>query len=280
MQISKRLAFLPAASDGCALWRMLMPHFNYPSSGYLASEPGTEVPLDLLSSYQVVMVQRLATKANRKALELLHERKIKVIYDLDDDFWSLPKYNPAYGLFRNPKIIHGLETCASMSDYITVSTPYLAAIVKRKIGQKVPVEVVPNCIDLNLFVRARKKIERDYVIVGWAGTPTHSIDLDPAMNALAQVMRERKNLHCEFMGVGVPRQIVQLLQDKVIDESRVKLRPWMPIEQFPAWYSNLRWDIALAPLAISNQFNRCKSSVKLLESSALGIPCLASRTVE
>jgi glycosyltransferase involved in cell wall biosynthesis len=44
---------------------------------------------------------------------------------------------------------------------------------------------------------------------------------------------------------------------------------------FVDWITQLHWDIGIAPLA-DTAFNRCKSSIKVLDYAAMGMPVLAS----
>ena len=281
MKITKRVVYLPASNDGCALWRMYMPHLRYPGSNYRQCHPTQPMHMALVDGFQIAVVQRLTSTANYKALEMLKRQHIKVVYDLDDNIWNVPKYNPAYDLFRNPSTLHGAEKCAKMADCITTSTSWLATVVKRRLGNSVRVETVENAVDMDLFYRARKPVQRPYVIIGWAGTPTHHIDLTYAMNALATVLREREDVHAHFMGgAEAPDQIKDLIKKNKIATDRVVLHPWVNPSEYPAWISNLNWDMALAPLAVENEFNRSKSNCKILEAAALGIPCLASPAAE
>ena len=48
-----------------------------------------------------------------------------------------------------------------------------------------------------------------------------------------------------------------------------------PFDQYPAALASLNLDLAIAPLA-DNDFNRCKSHLKILEYGVLGLPVIAS----
>lgn len=281
MKITRRVLWLPAADDGCALWRMHMIHLRYPGSGYILCDPGVPMKLSEVNGYQVAVVQRLGSDRNIQAIKMLQQKGLKVVYDLDDNIWAVPKYNPAYKIFRDYRMLKGTEECARAADFITTSTEWLCTVVKRHLGANTRVEVVENALDFDLFYRARKPVKRPYTVIGWAGTPTHHIDLAYAMNALATVMRQRQDLRCEFLGgVGPPEQIQELINKEIISKERVSWHAWISPREYPAWISNLRWDIAMAPLSVDNEFNKSKSNIKILEAAALGIPCLASPTLE
>lgn len=281
MKITRRVVWLPANEDGCSLWRMFLPHLRYPGSVYKTQSPGQAMSIGSLKGFQVAVVQRLVSPANLAAMNMLKENGIKIIYDLDDNIWNVPKYNPAYPIFRNKAVLHGAEKCAKAADIITTSTSWLATAVKRRLGDSVKIEVVENAVDFDLFYPARKKSKRSYTVIGWAGTPTHHIDLTYAMNALAKVMRMRSDIRCEFLGSKkLPEQIEECINRGYISADRCRTLPWVSPKEYPAWVSNLGWDLSLAPLAVGNEFNNSKSNIKLLEAAAIGIPCLASPTLE
>lgn len=265
------VGWYPASNDGCALYRMFMPHLHYPGSQYYLATPGTRLTLDMLHSVNVAVVQRQMTAGNLEAIKLIKAGGRKVIYDLDDNFWKVPKWNPAHTFFRQTDITNNMVPCMRLADVITVSTPYLGKVVnKRAHIANAKIVVIENTIDFNLFGRSTRFYESDRVVVGWAGTSTHSMDLDPAMNALSKVMKEHDFVDAEIMGGAVPPQLYPFK-----DTPRIKWHPWVAPKQYPATFSNLRWDLALAPL-LKSEFNLSKSNIKMLEASTLGVPCLAS----
>lgn len=275
MQFSRRVAWLPASADACGFYRMTLPHLRYPSSGYFPSDPKTPFNLRQLQGYQVAMVQRLMHENNRMAMEQIRGLGLRIVYDLDDNFWSLPKWNPAYRYFqKNGAFQKGLALCAGLAHQITVSTSFLHAVVMRQLQPKIPVTVMENAMDFALFYRATQfRKDQERVTIGWAGTNTHGLDLTEIEFVLARLLRERPQVEIEFMAIELPPELVKA--NKTYAKDRVRLRPFVSIAEYPAWYSNLRWDIGLAPLALT-EFNRCKSNIRMLEAAVLKIPCLAS----
>src|SRR5438445_363767 len=89
----KLTAFLPAGRDACALWRMYLPHLHIEDSRFILSIGS--LPLEEFVETDICVVQRLASKGNQMAIEIMKETGKKVVYDLDDNMWQIPKYNPA-----------------------------------------------------------------------------------------------------------------------------------------------------------------------------------------
>ena len=142
--MSDKVIFLPAGLDGCALYRMFFAHLKMAGSQFIFNPSGLNV--EPLRGMKIVVVQRLSSKENLAALNIFRNMGMKIIYDLDDDLWSVPRYNPAHGLVK--QWLPGFETCAGMADLITVSTAHLKTIVRKVLGRHCPrIEVVENAMD-------------------------------------------------------------------------------------------------------------------------------------
>lgn len=219
---------------------------------------------------EVAVVQRLCTRDNLNALTLFKKMGLKVVYDLDDDLWSVPPYNPSYHLLRG--FLKGFDACGRMADVITVSTAHLKLEVQKAFGRTCPrVEVIENSMDFNYFRPIKDEYRRtknDQVILGWAGSDTHAGDVNRVFSLLPELMREFPELRIEIAGMKVPPTWSDFAD-------RVKQRYFIPVAEYASSWPSWQWDIALAPLE-DNRFNRSKSSIKLLEAAAIGIPCVAS----
>lgn len=263
----KRIAFLPANQDACALFRLFMPHLHTPSSIYMFHAQGLE--MSRIAGCEVVAVQRLCTKQNYEALKTLKRTGLKVIYDLDDNMWAIPSYNPAHRLFK--QLEPGFRICATEADVITVSTEPLRVAVKKAIGKQCPpVEVIQNAMDFEWFHPLPDKLRThrgDRVTIGWAGTNTHTGDVEQVFNLLPKLLDRVPNLYLEFVGLPAPNVIRQ--------HPRVKERDFVPVAEWPARWASWQWDASFAPLN-ANKFNNSKSNIKALEAAALGIPCVVS----
>jgi glycosyltransferase involved in cell wall biosynthesis len=252
---------------------MFLPHLHLADSLFMFNPYGLDV--ELLKKYKVAMVQRLSSQGNYGALKLFKKLGMKIVYDLDDDLWSVPTYNPAFHIIR--AWLPAFEICASFADMITVSTEHLRIAVRRALGKKCPrVEVVENAIDLDWFKPVEEPLRRKKngrVLMGWAGTNTHTGDVKRVFALLPALLRELPQLDFEVCGLQAPKEWIEEFG------TRIRQRDFVPIAEFSVNWASWQWDIALAPLE-DNRFNRSKSSIKLLEASAVKIPCVASEVGE
>lgn len=292
-----KIAFNPAGVDACALWRTYMPHLNISGSTYIYNPK--RLPAERLAMSEVVVVQRQCTPDNHAALKYLKQvLGIKIIYDLDDNLWDVPDYNPAKFWFQ--KFREGFGYCAQLCDLITVSTSSLKRTVQKRLPElKIPIEVIPNAVDFEYFGKPSEKDE-EKVIIGWAGSNTHSRDCLDVWQYVLEVIEENKNVYLEIVGgadiskklpsfvdtdpitgrmkvIEVEKSYVEhhKLLEKLAHHPRIKVKPWVPVGEYNRRFCTWSWDIVLAPLE-NNRFNFCKSNVKLLETAAIDAVFLAS----
>ena len=91
------------------------------------------------------------------------------------------------------------------------------------------------------------------------------------------ILRVKNQLAAE--NINVELEVVGGAVNNVQDWYNVKQLPFypMPMVTFMKWLSkNVDWDIGIVPL-VYNQFNKCKSELKYIELSTLGVPVIASR---
>src|SRR5215468_3802734 len=124
------------------MYRLFLPHLHTPHSRFCFSKSAT--PVKDLADADIVVVQRQCSQANIIALKNLHDMGIKLVYDLDDDLWSIPGSSPAKKIFEPVK--SGFGKCMEFCDAVTVSTERLKTAVKTSV-KEIPEEdinVIPN----------------------------------------------------------------------------------------------------------------------------------------
>jgi glycosyltransferase involved in cell wall biosynthesis len=270
--MNTNVAFHPAGLDACALYRLFLPHLRLPGSIFIYNIDG--ITLDRVAGCQIVVVQRLYSKRNMAALEEFKRHGMKIVYDLDDDMWSIPSYNPMHKALR--QVIPGFNTCAVYSDLITVSTEHLRVMVKKELGRHCPeVAVVENSMDFEWFRPIPEQLRKNRngkVVIGWAGTPTHSADVEMVFSLIPEILKECPTAEFELVAQEMPEAWKPIAD-------RVRLRGYVPVAEWATAWASWQWDIALAPLE-QNKFNLSKSNIKALEAAAIKIPCVMSDVAE
>lgn len=234
-----------------------------------------------LDGVDAVIVQRdalldgvLATAAAGE----ISRRGIRLVHDVDDDFWSEESRARLLGQDYSPARLAAFDVASTAADITLVSTAVLAT---RRPVSTGAVVVVQNALDPELWFggvpadpggrpqgeSAVMALDRDDVRGSWylySGSHTHGDDLE----LLRRVPSAQRRLEV----VGVTPQSASWYS-----LSHLASTP-MPYPEYVRLLraSSARWSVGLAPL-VSNGFNRGKSDLKFLEYSALGIPTIASQ---
>ena len=180
----------------------------------------------------------------------------KVVLEFDD---YLPNI-PTRSLYRKrlPQgVIKSMRRAIEQADWLVVSTPTLA---QEYMGFHHDVRVASNGLPLERWGglegqrRTGKKMR-----VGWAGGDSHTGDLAEIRSVIRDLQEE---VEWVFMGMKP-------------DDVDCEFHSGVPIAQYPAKLASLNLDLAVVPLEI-NQFNRCKSNLRLLELGACGVPVICT----
>lgn len=193
--------------------------------------------------------------------------EVRRVFELDDDLLNVDAMSGSARAFYNDARVRARFLANIRSaDAVSVSTPYLAEVVRREYGVTAPVHVLPNCLEAGVFDLA-PVTQAGPMTVGWAGSDTHAGDFAYVRGALRRFFNRHPGVGFASMGVDYRH---------VVGAPWGALRPWVPIWGDPVGYMRrLDWQVGLAPLA-PTQFNRCKSALKALEYAARGIVVIAS----
>jgi hypothetical protein len=269
LQRRNSVVFLGASIDACSLVRLFIPHWNLPGSSFFCF--ATKPDWNKISGMDVAVVQRCCTAPQFEFIRTAQALGIKVIYDLDDDVWDLPEYNPAHKMFMAYR--EGFNACIQGVDLVTVSTKYLRKKVKANVrnlrncftGREIPIVIAENRLDLKMMSTPEYN---DHLTVGWQGSSSHVGDLHLVEEPIKRLCHEYyKTVNFEFRGCEPPPGLA-LFQN-------VFHKMWMPVAEYMRRMPKFGWHIALAPVT-DHPFNDSKSSLKLMEAAYCKIPCLAA----
>jgi GT2 family glycosyltransferase len=180
----------------------------------------------------------------------------KVVLEFDDYLPNIPARS-AYRKTASQSWVKKMRRAIEQVDWLVVSTPVLAQeYADYHPDIRVAFNGLPPTWWRGLESRRRtgKKIR-----VGWAGGSGHAGDLAGIRSVVKDLQDE---VEWVFMGMK-PEGIA------------CEFHAGVPIEQYPAKFAGLNLDLAIVPLEV-NQFNRCKSNLRLLELGACGVPVICT----
>lgn len=187
-----------------------------------------------------------------------------LVYTIDDALLEAASIPPASRTI--------VRTLCRAAAGVIVSTPFL----QNRFARLNPrVFVVPNALDERLFFAGTvdgARGARGRLVVGFMGTLTHEADLMLVVQPLRTLLRRNAGT-IEFQIVGGISEPGWLAVFDGLPVRKLEVPPEsIEYPAFVGWMRrNLRWDIAIAPLADS-PLNLGKSDIKFLDYSALGFP--------
>lgn len=191
----------------------------------------------------------------------LQQRGIPCLYDLDDDVWQIPEWNPLHA-DMNPAKLKTMTSLLRVCAGVTTTTEILAARLR---ALNPAVHVIPNGLPPEALGPLRPRRLPGFR-VGWAGSFTHAEDLAEARAALRQFLAGRSVARLVFMGWCPPEWV---------GHPQVEVHDWVDPPAYYAALQALELDVFLAPLA-PHPFNAAKSDLKLAEAGAMGWPMIAT----
>ncbi|MGI8465527.1 glycosyltransferase [Pectobacterium punjabense] len=182
--------------------------------------------------------------------------KAAIVAEFDDYILNVPINNGSRSNLPQ-RLIKNFRRSLEVVDWVVVSTPALAdAYSEYHADIRVAYNRLPASWwkDLVSLRRQGKKPR-----VGWAGGSSHKGDLA----ILRSVVKELEN-EVEWVFMGMKPEGV-----------RCEFHSGVPIDYYPQKTASLNLDLALVPLEY-NQFNECKSNLRLMELGACGVPVICT----
>jgi glycosyltransferase involved in cell wall biosynthesis len=242
-------------NSACAYYRVTLPLDAMRDLGgwEIATACGWD---DRSLDWPLIVGQRIARPEALPLWRKLYPGR-RLVYETDDDFWSIDDENYRALAEHTPSLLDGAREAVRMSHLATVSTQPLADVVS-KVGTRTV--VLENHIDGRLLDVERPR--RDKVVIGWAGGDSHIKDMRSFAGQFRRFMSRRDDV--ELHNIGTDYRGLLKVEGRHTG--------WQGIWDY---YRSIDFDIGLAPLAHLT-FNNSKSHIKALEYAALGIPVIAS----
>lgn len=188
---------------------------------------------------------------------------VKIWIDQDDHF-ILSSNHVLKETYRVNGMAERFKDLLDLADVVTVTNDFLAKELSPY--TKGEVVVVPNALtyDEGQFTKSAD-IESGTPLV-YVGGNTHLHDLELV----------RKALPINGLTIGGVSQDCAVWQEVTKRFKGVSTKPQQSLDNYMSLYDGHK--IALAPLE-KNNFNMCKSNLKVLEAAAKGLPIVCSKTL-
>lgn len=263
--------FYVPGEGGCLYHRQNCPvtflHKEYEERGWEFSVGDWMPP-----NHDVYVVHGLPEVPLMLELATLKRRGKRIVWGVDDDWLTIPDWNPA-----KPREL-GLvvyDIMKHLANHILVSTPHLASTF-ADVSEKVL--VAPNLLDIDKFPQPPVKYDGNtgepyYAItpnskvrVMWSGGSTHSGDLDEMTDALDRIMDRYTADQCVvlFQGMMPPSKLLR----KYLYRGKLWHQPSVPFSGHQQIINSMDPHVYLAPLA-PVEFNKSKSALRIMEGWAL-----------
>lgn len=233
--------------------------------------PGQKYNPDLLSGSDLVIIQRdfprFIDQYSQVHLDA-HRLRIPVIFEIDDLLWELPEEHPDRASHFYTDALMPMMFAAWAADGITVPSPgikhYLSCLNPN-------IFVLPNYLDPKIWsLRNPTSVVGNTISIGYMGGESHLPDLEMIEEVILDILDYYQG-RVKFISWGV--QPPPALNEHPLVEWKL-LTPG-DYAEFATYFNQQQFEIYITPLKDS-LFNRCKSSIKVLEYTALGIPGVSS----
>ena len=258
----------PADRGGCGFYRVIWPLLAAQKAGVIQLRMPVEavfLPADMIGTMRpdAILFQRSHTepqirtmKEYRKATDSLF------VYTIDDWIDATPKYSPHYKEIP-PRMGKEVKLAIKECDRLIVTNPFLANIY----GHNIDTYVIPNYLPFSEWGESYYNPDEDKrrdsrPRIGWSGGAAHAGDLE-ILHKIAQLLGN--SVVWVFSG----------MTPEGFNANNAEFIAPQGSDKYPKVLPKLRVDLALAPL-LNNDFNRAKSSLRVLEYAACGYPTIAS----
>lgn len=251
-------------------------------------EKEEDLKIDLFKTSNFVILSKIISKKIfTKCREYCTEHNKILIFDIDDCFHSINKVNKSYDYYNTESQIGqtGLTLLAeniNQSDHVFFSSRELMSFY---LSLNPNYSLLPNYLDMDFRYKNVEAVDwkiyakeqhctydDNTVVLGFFGSESHAEDLDTLENILPSIITKKNVL----LGICSGRDLIvhSILKKCQIPYDKFFFYDFGDIKQYPKYVKS--FDIGIAPL-VHNDFNICKTPLKLMEYGALGIPYVASK---
>lgn len=246
----------------------------------------------------------------KKTIDRLHRLGCKIVFDIDD-YWMVDYTHPLRGNYDKLGIPANTEYILKNVDYVTTTTDNLATHIRRFNKN---VAVLPNCVHPEDKQFLPRPIDNNRVRFGWIGGAHHKADLDAISENFCRLYKDselkdkfqvclggynvgrakdgqikpnpeyaniEKNMSCNYFFKESDSTYMEYLMtytpymEHISYDKNYRRIYAQNVYNYGILYNEI--DVALIPLC-ENEFNKCKSELKLIEAGAMGKAVIVSDT--
>jgi len=254
----------------CGWIRLLNPFLNPNISGHFNVEYGYSLET-AKNNPDVVIFERLwhPNDTNiyeyHKLLISLKKKGVKIVYSIDDNLIDFQIFQKNDWFSSNHLSVVNLFM--HYADVVVVSTPSLkerlSAINNR-------INVILNAVDPKNIKENIANRNNDKIKFGFLASPDNEAYLFSILEPLKAILHRYKNhVLFEIIGHNSPYLSPALFKSLPV---KLVVPPDASYKKYTNWLrDNCNWDFGIAPI-IKNNFTKCKSDMKFLDFTQLGIP--------
>lgn len=279
----------PERPGGCEIYRVNVPFMHLKEFGgwdvawtYFLdlydqmTKRGMPWMINALNHYDLFVIPRgispdkIGLQGIRDFFDLLHRMNKRVIYEVDDDLTNRYRDFTSQGVRNSGRI-------ASMADAVTVTTPYLAQLMRDE--SKRPQYVLPNTLDPDIWDIPVEYTGEHAITILLSGSTSHEQDWRILENVLPRIMENEYDY-------PVKLHIAGFTPDYLRNIPRSERIPGVNYQTYVNLVKDA--DIVLAPVDPADKFNLSKSPIKVIEGMGAtrilpngqlgGAACIATRT--
>lgn len=270
MYVNKSYWMYYPGDSGCLLHRFLLPTQFCREE---MDERGVTIRCGdgLPDGHDVYAVHGLPRPQLVYALALLKRKGKTIVWSVDDDWLSIPDWNPAK---PGEEGLATYELMLGVADHIVCSTRHLASTFHDHVAPY-RVHVAPNLLDVKRYPEppygenesgrymALKPVLPVRVV--WVGSHTHEKDLDDVVDPLDQLCAKYlpSKMELVFMGMSPPAKLWSKYGHRGLMHQTT-----VPLVAYQSVVNSINPHVYLAPTA-KVPFNLSKSAIRVMEGWAL-----------
>lgn len=272
-----KIAVIPADTFACGRYRLSIPYNDLKKriKGIDILDLQKSTNLKLLSEYDIIVNQRVTDMAIVDTMKELKKLGKVLIHELDDNLFHIKRHNPSYETYKpNSKEIKAIFEACKISDYIHTTTQSLTNSLLKKIYiDKNKFISFNNALDVDMDKYKenwRDLLPKDKIVIGYQGGSSHYEDLKEIASAVRQIIAKYPNVVFAFCSTPSFADMFNLEVGRIIiiPPETQNFINFLPIPSM--------FDIGLIPI-IDDEFNNCKSYLKILEYAVYKVPTICSK---